>query len=374
MMLVRTPSADRPHLVAPGVDDALEQLLTAFTVLGANAAQILQQPDTTLAVLPTLPEDQALVRQHVNLYRHDTALSGGIMATFQAAATISSQIVNISRGLMPAAATLDAAPVGSADHDRSLAQFQEGIAAMRQVTTALDPDSHSAALPIQACEEALSAFLQNQIADDAARFAEAKKQAAAAGPVEAIQRKIDALQTHIDQLNGEIAAGATSQILEALKFGFTIGKAIATATEAGPLVLAVGFAIKDEIGEESKFAQEMQKKNDDLNDYIAQYEALLVSQIAAEQELSVLLTIAGDSAVFRNNLAAARDAVSLLLGDIHLLANGMLYLGTVDGGMGPNWFTGQLEAAIAAWTEIGETVDRQLELARTLSDDSGGTV
>lgn len=366
MMLVRTPSADRPHLVVPGLDDALAQLATSFAVLGANAQMILQQPDLTLAVLPTLPEDQALVRQHATLYLNDPGLSGGIMATFQAILTIGNQIRNVAEGLLPAAKTLDTASSSSAEYAAALSQLRSGLNALQTATTALGPDTHSAALPVQACSTALAAFLRNQIADDAARFAEAEKQASQSGVLEQIRAKIAALQTHIDQLCNDIAAGATSQIIPALKFGFTIGKTIATATEAGPLALAVGFAIKDEIGEASKFADEMRKKNAELDDYIGQYEALIVSQIAAEQELSVLLTIAGHSGVFRDNLARASDAVTLVLGDIALLSNGILFLGTVDEGLGPNWFTGQLQAAIDAWGTLGEGVQQQLLLARSL--------
>ncbi|MFN3686163.1 hypothetical protein [Salinarimonas sp.] len=370
-MLLRTPSADRPHLVACGVEDALRRLLTAFTMLGANGAGILQQPDLSLKVLPTLPEDQALVRGHVRLYADDTSLSGGILACMQAVATIANQIVAMCRGLLPAAATLDDASADDAARRQALAQFQAGITELRRVTTSLDADSHSAALPIAACATALSGFLQNQIADDAARFAAAKEQAAKAGPLDAIEAQIDALQTHIDQLCGEIAAGATSQIPQALAFGFTIGKAVATATTAGPLVVAVLFSIKDEVGTASKFADEMRRKNAELDDYIAQYEALIVSQMAVEQELAVLATIAGGSAVFRDNLAAARDVVGLLMGDIRLLSNGMLYLSSVETGLGAGWFTAQLNEAVAAWTAIGDTVTQQLALARSLADASG---
>jgi hypothetical protein len=371
MTVLRIAASSRPALVPTGLEAPLQRLTAAFAVLAANSALIEQQPDLSLAVLPTLPEDQALVRSHVGLYQSSTMLSGGIMACFQAVATIAHAVQNMAHGLLPVAAKIDAHPAETPEHDEAIAGFRSALQALGRSTISLDPDTRSAALKVRQGTDALAAFLQNQIADDATRFEEAKVQAAKAGTIDRLQLQIDALMSQMDGLNRDIAAGATSQIIPAMAFGFKIGKAIATETETGALLVSVGFAIKDEIDEANAFAKMMRAKNAELNGLIDQYRSLVEQQISAQQEIATVLTIAGHSAVFRDNLEEARQAAAQVLGQLMMLHNGLEYLATVDAGDAPNYFTDQLQAAIAGWAAIGETVEHDLAFTRALGGDAG---
>lgn len=358
--------AQRALLVARGVAPAAQSLAAAYCVLAADARLILQQPDLSLTILPTLPEDQALVRLHVHEYQSEPDLAAGILATFQSLATIGRQVVNMAGALLPTAAVLDTADPASAEYGQALATWRSTLAALSQATTSLDPDKHSAALPISACHDALAAFLRNQIADDVARFDTAVKSASQSGDIRSLALQITALQSQIDGLDQEIAKGATKDIVAAVKFGFTITSAVATATEAGPLLLDVGFALKDEAGKVSALGEQMQETNDELDGLIAEYEALITSLIDTAQEMAVLLTIQGDLGIFSGNLADARDAIEVVLGTTQQLAQGLARLEAVDVGYGPDWFTSQLRAGIAAWEAIGALVDADLRLLRSL--------
>src|SRR6056297_2007952 len=95
------PIVNRPHLVVPGVPAAARNLTGAFSVLAANARLILAQPDLSLTILPTLPEDQAVVRLHVEEYQRGENLSAGILATLQALVTIAEQVQNLGGALLP---------------------------------------------------------------------------------------------------------------------------------------------------------------------------------------------------------------------------------------------------------------------------------
>lgn len=362
-------AAERPHLVVPGLDASLADLAAAFAVLSSNAMLIEKQPDLGLSVLPTLPEDQALVRAHVRRYLSGEALSGGIMAVFQSVATVAHAVQNTAAGLMPLARTLDTAPPAGADYAKALATFRATLDVLGKRATALDPDSRSAALPVAACAAALEAFLQGELADDAARFGEAKRQAARSGIVDKLQMQIDALQGQIDGLNRDIAEGATSQIIPALAFGFKIGKAVATETETGALLLNIGFAIKDEIDSANAFAREMQAKNDDLDDLITQYRSLVEAQIAAQQDIAVLITVAGHSAILAENVGRAARCVRLVLGQIQLLHNGIVYLASIDEPETEGYFTAQLSAGIADWKALGTSVEHLMQFSRMLGGE-----
>ncbi|MGJ3265268.1 MAG: hypothetical protein ACFE0R_18760 [Salinarimonas sp.] len=360
------PILNRPHLVVPGVPAAARSLTAAFSVLSANARLILGQPDLSLTILPTLPEDQALLRLHVEEYQRGDDLSAGILATLQALVTIAEQVQNLGGALLPTARTLDTSDPSSPDYAESLATWRSVLSTLSRATTSLDPDSHSTALTVSANVDALAAFLQNQIADDAARFAAAVRQAAQSNDIRSLSLQISALQGQIDDIDQEIAKGATTEIVPALKFGFSIAKTAFTATEFGPLALAVGFDIKDEVGEITEFGKEMEARNQELDDLIVQYETLVASLIDEVQQMAVLLTIQGDLTVFASNLREARDVAQRLLGATQLLGQGIAILEAVDVPPGPAWFEEQLDAGIEAWGRIAQLCEAQLRLARRL--------
>jgi hypothetical protein len=248
-----------------------------------------------------------------------------------------------------------------------LTAFQTVLGELATRTTSLDPDLNSPALILENTATALSGFLQNQINDDQTRFQTAEEQAKFSGNIDRLKLQIDALQGQISGLNVDIAKGATTQIVEALTFGFSIGKEIASAiTDPGELVLNVGFAIKEEVGKIDDFVKEMQQKNDDLNGLIGQYRQLVQALLADEQEMSVLLTIAGHCTTFHDRIEAAANSLQTLLGQVQLLHNGIELLSTVDEADVAGFFTGQLNDAMTAWKNVADTCGQDLTLARTL--------
>jgi hypothetical protein len=361
---------DQTYLTLPGLAAPLQSLLAAYATLSANGATVLAQPDLTLSLLPTLPEDQAVLREHVSLFADSETLSGGILGSFQAVVTIANSVTNTARGLLPVAQRLDQGSTGDASYTSDLTAFRAVLTQLSSRTTALDPDSHSAALPLSNAGTALAGFVQNQITDDMTRFQTAQEQAQYSGNIDRLKLQISSLQTQIAGLNSDIAAGATTQIVPALEFGFSIGKEIASAmTDPGELVLSVGFAIKDEVDKANEFAAEMQKKNDDLDALIGQYRDLVEALLTDEQEMAVLLSIAGHCTTYRDSINAAAGFVQVILGQIQLLHNGIELLTTVDASDSPNFFTGQLNAAMTAWQAIAVLCGQDLQLARSLNPD-----
>lgn len=362
-------TTDRNYLIPAGSNLPYQQLLAAYAVLTANATLIAQQPDLTLSLLPTLPEDQALVRQHVDFFRNEPTLLGGILDCFQSVKTISSQVQNMARQLLPTAQRLDQGPdEHKKRYETDLKTFRTALTALSTTTTSLNPDSHSASLGLKRVLEGLTGFYNGQLADDVTRFETAKKQAVFAGTIERLSLQINTLQTQIDGLNNDIALGATTQIVPALKFGFSIGKEISSAlTDPGKLLLNVGFAIKDEIDQANAFAEEMRRKNSELNSLIGQYRNLVQGYESSKQELSILLTVTGHSKTFRDNLKSAITAITLILGQVQLLHDGITDLISIDSSEVENFFTDQLNAAVEGCRNLSETCDQNLQFARTLN-------
>jgi hypothetical protein len=370
---LRLAKSAQACLTLPGITAPLQELLADYAVLAQNGSTILAQPDLTLSLLPTLPEDQALLRQHVSLFRDSATLAGGILGCIQAVSTIANAVQNTAQGLLPTAQRLDLGESGDASYASDLTSFRAVLAELSTRTTSLDPDAHAAALALSNAGTALDGFAQNQIADDVTRFRTAQEQAKFSGNIDRLKLQIGSLQSQIGGLDSDIAKGATTQIVPALMFGFSIGKEIASAlTDPGELVLNVGFAIKEEIGKANEFAEEMQKKNDDLNTLIGQYRNLVEALLADEQEMSVLLTIAGHGVTYKDSVVRAASGVKVLLGQVQLLHNGIELLRNVDTSDSPNFFTGQLNDAINAWKSVAELCGQDLTLARSLSADPTG--
>lgn len=367
----------RSYLSLPGIDQALQKLLAAYAVLSANSATILAQPDLSLSFLATLPQDQALLREHVTFMRDSDTLTGGIMAAFQAVGSIAKSVQNMADGLQAVAQSLDAAqvltaarPADSANAENLadlLQTLRGGLDALLVQTTALDPDSQSTALILGRAQQALSGFVQGALTDDLTRFEDAQKQASGLDGIEKLSLQIDSLQEQLGDINREIASGATSQILQSLLYVFAVALAIGEAiTEPGLLIISVGFVIKEEVDEGSGFAADMKSKNAQANALIDQYRSLVENLVRDEQEMAVLLTLGGHCRAYRDSVADATQALQNLLGQVQLLAHGIEALSLVDTGFAPGFFSQQLSSAAIAWKAVAENCGNYLQLACSL--------
>lgn len=357
----------RQYLAAGAMAPTVASLSTAYAMAVEKSATILAQPDVGLSLIQTFPEDLALVRAHVTAFRGDVTLGARVLAAFTAVTDIAESVTNQATDLLATAGRLDATDVESDEHRRDLAAFRAVLDALRVRTTALDPDENSAALPLVEAYSALTAFAAGPLADDGARFLAATKAVTAADVVAQLELQISALQAQIDGLNHDVAQGATSQILDSIFFGFSIAESVASAeTEPGSAVLGVGFAIKDEVDKESAFADEMRRKNEQINELIGQYRSLVEGLVAARQEMAVLITVGGHTDGFRAAVTEAAQAVKSLLGQVQLLAHGIDALSLVDVADTADFFSGQLDSAISAWGSVAEACTGQLQLARSL--------
>lgn len=371
MIELDAPAPDVPaqqqYLTAPGMTQAVASLSTQYAVAAAKAAAVLAQPDLSMSLIQTLPEDLALLRTHAAAFRDGDALAGGIFAGMEAVATIAEAVSDLANELTPTAQRIDAASPGDG-RDRDLAVFRAALDSLRVRVTALDPDRRGAARPLAEANAALSTFAAGPLADDLTRFRAAAAAVRAADVLHRLEGQVADVQGRIDELNHQVAEGATSQILPSLSFGFAIMEsAFMAETDAGGAVLGVGFAIKDEAEGASAFAEEMRRKDKELHGLIAQYRGLVEGLVGDEQEMAVLLTVSGHATGFQASVAAAAGAVQATLDQVTTLGRGIDELTLLDDGSGvPDFFTGQVQAAAESWTAVGQAARDQLTLARSV--------
>jgi hypothetical protein len=232
----------------------------------------------------------------------------------------------------------------------------------------VDPDAHSAALPLVDARDALSGFASGQVADDVTRFqaaADAVKQGEVIAKLEA---QISDVQSQIDGVNNAVAEGATSQIGDAITFGFQIAEsAMSVETDAGAAVLGVGFAIKDEVEKGIAFAEEMKRKNEELDKLIGQYRGLVEGLAADQQQMAILLTVGGHAKGFAAGVGTSVDVVNMLLAKLQQLARGIDSLSLVDEPPTAGFYSSQLDIATNAWAAVADSCGQQLQLARSLT-------
>lgn len=355
------------YLAAPEMPKAVASLAAQFALAAVKGTAITAQPDVSMRLIETLPEDLALLRTHVAGYFDSDALAGGVLAAMEAVRTMAEAVTDLAAELTPIAQRLDSADSGS-QRGTDLATFREALDSLRTRVTALDPDGHSAALPLARAQAALADFAAGPLADDLTRLTTAARAVQDADVMHRLKSRIDDLQDTIDDLNEEVAQGATSQILNSIFFGLAIGGAAMSAeSDPAAAVLGVAFAIKDEAEGASGFAAEMKQKNSDIDAAIGQYRELLEDLAAEEKEMAVLLTVSGHGERFTTGVQAAGQAVAGLLAQVRRLGDGIDDLSLLDSGSGrSDFYSRELSAAAASWTSVAQACTDQLTFVRGL--------
>ena len=347
-----------------GLEQGMRDMLTGFEMMALHGRALLAQPDFSLSLLPTLPGDQAVLRQHVSEYDSSMLLGGGLLSAFQEARSAAGHIVNMAKSLEPVALRLDAGPDANPDFKEDLETFQSAMQELSRITTSLDPNDRSAAQAIFQVRAALDDYRIDRIDEDVARFRTGVQQAKYSGTIEALEAQIAGLVKEMNDLNAEIAEGATSQIPSALAFGFSIGKAAATSAVDGKLIVGIAFAIKGEVEKADAFEKQFMAKNATLHSKIEAYKGLIEALIGDQQQMAVLLTITEHVAIYGKNLSAAIAGVDAVLASFGKLKNGFTRLSLIDGPQAPEFFTHQMHDTVASWLTIESLANDALQLAR----------
>jgi len=355
-------------LVAPAVPDLLRQLYANFLLLQGDAAVVESQPTFDLALVQTLPQDQALLLAHAQDYHRD--LAGQLLEVLHAFVTLGSQVGNLGRQLLPLAQTLDAAPPAGPD-PAVLARFRALLTQVQALATSPAPDAASTYRLVQQAQQASQDFYATKLETDQANFAATLQAVVTDGVLAQRVQQLASLQTQLDAANQTMAKGATDQVVEALGFGFALGAVAVGTIAALPVVIGVALAVSAEAQSASGHAQQWQQNYDNLNKLLAQYVALATALASEQQQYAVLQTLASQATAFGQHVGAAAAAAQGLTQALHTLADGFGLLLAYTAAPSAGFFTGQVMAAIKFWGDVQADCQTWLAAAAGLSPAAG---
>ena len=345
-------------LTSAQAHQSLQKLYQNWLVLQSSTATIWEQPDFNLSLLPTLPEDQGVLRQHVADYRAD--VSKQILDVYQTFITLGSLFEHYGQNLVGLARKLDNGDAAS------LKPFDDILSALER-----DATSPNASVPssiynrINGVKNALDLFYNEKTEDDNARFQTALKEAKYFGPIEKLKAEITSLQEQITAANDEIAQGATSEIPEALEFGFSMGEAVTAELPAGIVAVNVAIKISTAAQKGSKSAQEWKERYDKLNQLTEKYVNTLIELAGDEQQMAVLETLAAQVGTFSTKLTTARNHLSSLTSALSTLKDNFGELIEMDASPSAKYFENQISTAVEFWSKLGKDCQKYLASARS---------
>ncbi|RWN59385.1 MAG: hypothetical protein EOR98_03140 [Mesorhizobium sp.] len=195
------------------------------------------------------------------------------------------------------------------------------------------------------------------------------KQVHISDPVKNVTDQIDALQKSIDAVNAELAKGATTQIIPAIKFGVAIGKAVYGGSSSGKLALGIVLAIKDEVVRGVKWIEDMEEKSKQLDVDIDKIAGLVGERIGAEQDVVVVSLVSSHLALLSDNVAAAERAIAAIEEGLEDFRIAAMALSTIAERPEVSGFGGVTAAMAKSWGDLQARTDALLDFTRNQTLD-----
>ncbi|MEM1324001.1 MAG: HBL/NHE enterotoxin family protein [Bacteroidota bacterium] len=334
-----------------------------WTVTRSSVGIIQRQPDFGLSLLPTLPDDQANLRQHANDYEVD--ISGQLQSIYQIFISANRQFQNMGAPLLEMAKALDASSDYSSDsYKAQKEQFNAILGELQRVISIAD-NSSSTLSAITNVHADLNAFYNEKIETDQTTFAEDYTTAKGkyAKDVEALETKLDNLQGEIDDYNSQMAQGAISQIPASIAFGVSIGQAAKSATSSGAMVINMGVKIAKFALDEINFAEQYDELNDNLNSAIESYGETITALEDEEEEMSILKTLANQVATFSTKITTGVAYLASIVEELTQLKDEFGILIERNSPETDSYFEDQIQGAMTYWASLASDCQKYLESA-----------
>jgi hypothetical protein len=356
-------AADVPAAVCDSAADVVAKAL----LVRADAILIDRQADLNLTTMQTLPEDQAILRLDANRLLDDEDIAGAPRAVVLALGYAADIMVKAAKSLDVIARRLDATDPASAGFQNDLESFSGQL--LEAIDDVTGDDDTPLALIVQH-RTTLSAFQHDRLDLDVTRLAEAMRQLTICDPVKKVTDQIDAMQGTINGLNAELAKGATTQIIPALKFGVAVGQAVYGGSSSGKLALGVVLAIKDEALRGVQWVKDMQAKAQEVDEDIDKIADLVGERIGAEQDVVVVSLVSSHLAILSGNVAATVSAIAGIeagLADFQTTASA---LSTIVKRPENGGFAGVTAAMMKSWGDLQTRIAALLDFERNQTLDA----
>lgn len=352
-------------LLQPGIGDNqplvdyCNQLMAAENTALGSVNTLTLQPQFTSRFFPTLPEHQANL---VRLCQQITSLDGSTLAnTYLTMLQMSSEeIIEYLNSLRNAASTLDEGANANGFSDAkstfndiidsisaSFTNFNNGLSPVLELKNKnvlfkdLQDDIHAVATSI-------SATLTNLVNGGAIDN-------------DTILKRVEELKGQLDDINTEIAKGATTKIKDCVMLGLSTGACFAgPELESGMIVGAV-VGILGEGGNVSDYMDEQNDLFDQQDQLVVAIRAAVVAAETRNTEGGMLSIASASAQTLQRNLSDELSSASNILS---LFKNWSIQLDTLTNKIGsetpPGYFTQQVQAGIEYWTVVQNVCTKNL--------------
>lgn len=364
-----TSEPNGPNYLAPHGDAAVlhtlvDGLFNAHHVASASANTLLLQPPFTTHLLQTLPEDQAVAARHAQQFvaGWDFGVADMVLTRLNGLATIAGSICQ--DGLLDCARVLDGADFQSAEFAAALEDLRALLDALADTCCRIDADSETELWQIQSMHDLLR-DLAEELHDDCTRLRAA---AVAIDNDNVLQELLDRqndLQVQLGETNAELAKGATTTIGPDVEFGFSFGLGFLEGVSTGAIFGSV-LEVVGETDELSEFSQQTAALADQQAEIGTKIVALVVN-IAKDQADKLVLTLTlAQIGVFEAQIQALVELTGSVVDKMKGWATTLDTLAFASQPPAPAFYTAQVEAGLAFWSEIAaKTARYQRILAMT---------
>ena len=334
----------------PVLNGAVLDLFNAHHVTIGNALTLRLQPPFTNSLLVTLPEDQALAARHASIFQDGWGF--GVTSTFLSGLTSISEFVlpMISGDFRSTAAALDKADPRVNGHAEMLGEFRHMVKAIIATCCDLNPDSGSVLLRMKQMHDNL-ASLSLLIDDDYTRLTTAITEVKNADTIHKLEAQQRELQDQLNDVNGEIAKGASTSIGDDISFGFEFAaeflEGVTTGAVAGAALSVVGEV--DKIMEYNQQIQDLSDKQGEISQQISQ----LADTIAEDRTDAMTLSLtAAQISVFNDQIKLMVNQTGALLDQMLDWKRALDQLTEVGKTPSASFYVQQVDDGIAYWKQL----------------------
>lgn len=327
------------------VRDAANAVFASYLLTSADAAAVVGQQAITLDLIGTLPEDQALARDHAASWSATTGPD--LLDACTDIIGYAHEVAAFGDSIKAAAAEVEDG--GSPDPFNDLLE-------------GLNLAVNDRAGRLQTTGQALG-VLGQALNDDGIRFATlASTVPAVYTPVLAsLATQVSGLQATLAKDRATIVNAAVDLLPGMAAIGFAAAAAVVVGTNAGKVILEKGYTMTKGVVDSADAALTEQSAT------IEEYGALLTTQAQDRMELAVFSAVAGQVAHLTRSTAGAATSVTVLQSAWQSETSRLVLVGAMAASSRPSGLVAAVTDATTWWVDTGQQVTALVNQASLLT-------
>lgn len=330
-------TASDPELSAPQLKKLMAAIFQDHLVMEAAAASITNQPRVDLALVPTLPDNQALAAGNAQDYQNQ--LSTHQVAIYTEIQGFNTVFQRFAAALLPSAQAWDAGDPQGAQ------RFTKIIEVVKRYATGFKTSA-------QDRQSALDGHVL-LVKQDVERYQTdvdlvSTKIRGSGGEVDQLSAKLSDLSDQLADANRRIANGAVKDLLKAAELGLSLGMEVAEVPGVASVVIDTAFSFADDAVGDDHDAQEASQQA------LKEYRATLIRLANETAQFGALDTLMLNIGRFSRSLADAAATNASLAKAWDTFAQAIDTFCTYQHSPAPGYFVAQLQAAQQFWQALSD--------------------